>query len=164
MKRLIVLRHGAAEPRAASGADADRALTPRGQGDAEAVGQSLALAGLIPDVALVSPALRTRQTLQAMSPHLPDVQVRTVDGLFNAPAETLQEAAEAAEADTVLVVAHNPGVHTLALSLAKACAAIGVDDRAFLAQGFPTATAAAFEFAGGRTACLGVFRPQGSPD
>ncbi len=161
MKRLIVLRHAAAERRATSGEDADRALTAAGHADAAAVGQALAATGLIADVALVSPALRTRQTLEAMALHLPDVRVRTVDGLYNAPAETLHEAAEAAEADTVLLVAHNPGVHALALSLVKACTVIGVEARAAITDGFPTATAAAFEFAGGRTACLGVFGPSG---
>ena len=162
MKRLIVLRHAKAERRAQSGEDADRALTPDGLSAAVAVGQALAAAGLIPDVALVSPALRTRQTFDAISPALPDVHLRTVEGLYNAPAATLQEAAEAADANTVLLVAHNPGVHALALSLVKACTMIGVEDRAFVAEGFPTATAAAFELADGRTACLGVFRPAGS--
>ena len=59
----------------------------------------------------------------------------------------------------MLVVAHNPSVQALAADLAERCAAIAVEDRARIEQGFPTATAAAFEFAGGRTACLGVFQP-----
>ena len=62
----------------------------------------------------------------------------------------------------MLLIVHNPGVHALALSLAAECTMIAVGDRAALEQGFPTATAAAFEFLDGRTGCLGVFRPAGA--
>ena len=162
MKRLILLRHAKTERRASSGDDFDRALTEEGRRAAAAAGQALARAGLIPDVALVSSAVRARQTFDAMAPSLPDVRLQVVRELYDAPADTLRLNAEAVEADTVLVIAHNPGVGVLAQALAEASTAIGVDDRAYLQQGFPTATAAAFEFADGRTACLGVFRPQGA--
>jgi phosphohistidine phosphatase SixA len=58
-----------------------------------------------------------------------------------------------------MLVAHNPGVHALALSLAKAANAVGVEDRQALEAGFPTGSAAAFEISDGRIGCLGVFRP-----
>ena len=161
MKRLILLRHAKTERRASSGDDFDRALTDEGRRAAAATGEALARAGLIPDVALVSSAVRARQTFEAMAPSLPDVRLQAVRDLYDAPADTLRLSAERVEADTVLVVAHNPGVGALAQALADACTAIGLDDRAYLQQGFPTAAAVAFEFADGRTACLGVFRPQG---
>ncbi len=162
MKRLILLRHAKTERRATSGEDRDRALTDEGRRAAASVGRALAAAGLIPDVALVSPALRAQQTFEALQPALADVDLQTVSELYDAPAATLRSAADAVDADTVLVVAHNPGVHALALSLVEACVAVGVDDRVRVEDGFPTATAAAFEFAGGRTACLGVFAAPGS--
>ena len=161
MRRLILLRHAKAERRAASGDDRDRALTPAGRSDAAAVGHALAAAGLVPDLALVSPAARTRETFEAMAASLPDVHLHPDPALYDASAAALRDAAEQASADTVLVVAHNPGVGVLAASLVQACTVVGVEDRAFIEQGFPPATAAAFEFADGRTACLGVFRPQG---
>ena len=159
MKRLILLRHAKTERRAASGEDIDRALTDEGRRAAASVGQALAAAGLIPDLALVSPAVRARQTYDALAPALPDVRLQTAPELYEAPAQVLRAAAERAQADTVLVVAHNPGVGALALALVQACVAVGVEERSALEQGFPTATAAAFEFVHGRTACLGVFRP-----
>ena len=162
MKRLILLRHAKAERRAESGEDFDRALTADGRVAAAQTGRALALAGLIPDVALVSAALRTRQTFEALAELMPDVHLQTRRDLYNATREQLHEAVMAADADCVLVVAHNPGVQALAASLAQRCAAIAVDDRALVEQDFPTATAAAFEFAGGRTACLGVFRSAGA--
>ncbi|WP_174301029.1 histidine phosphatase family protein [Caulobacter sp. S45] len=159
MKRLILLRHAKAERRSASGADIDRALTEEGRGAAASVGHALAAAGLIPDLALISPTLRTRQTFEALGVNLPDVTLQITPALYDAPAAVLRGAAESAEGDTILVVAHNPGVGALALALVQACIAAGVEERSALEQGFPTATAAAFEFVHGRTACLGVFRP-----
>ena len=161
MKRLILLRHAKTERRAASGEDRDRALTDDGRRAAATVGHALAAAGLIPDLALVSPAVRAQQTFEALRSSLPDVHARTAPELYEASADTLRAAAEQAGADTVLVVAHNPGVQVLALSLIEACVAVGVDDRARVEASFPTATAAAFEFVGGRIACLGVFPPAG---
>ena len=162
MKRLILLRHAKAERRAASGADRDRALTQEGRSDAVRIGHALAAAGLVPDVALVSTAVRTRETFDAVAPMLPDVRLEADARLYEASAETLRQAAEAAQADTVLVVAHNPGVGALAATLAQVCTMIDVEARAALEAGFPTATAAAFEFTDGRTGCLGVFGPKGS--
>ena len=107
----------------------------------------------------MSSAVRARQTFEAMAACLPDVRLHPTDALYEAAADTLRTQAETAGADTVLVIAHNPGVGVLAQTLAEACTAIAVEDRTFLQQGFPTATAAAFEFAQDRTAWLGVFKP-----
>jgi phosphohistidine phosphatase len=162
MKRLILLRHAKAERQAPSGEDFDRPLSPEGRRDAAAAGEALARAGLIPDLALVSAATRTRETFQAAAASLPDVRLEPRRDLYDAPAAALRHAAGEADGETVLVVAHNPGVGALARELAEACTAIGVEDRAFLLSGFPTATAAAFELGEGRIACLGVFRPDGA--
>ena len=86
--------------------------------------------------------------------------MQSLPDLYDAPAEALRGAAEGAQGDTVMVIAHNPGIGVLAQTLARSCIAVGVEERAAIEQGFPTATAAAFEFLHGRTACLGVFRPE----
>jgi phosphohistidine phosphatase len=159
MKRLILLRHAKAERCASSGEDFDRALTEAGRRAAAAAGEALARAGLIPDVALVSPAVRTRQTFEAAAPSLPDARPELRQELYEGSAASLRQAAQSCDGDTVLLVGHNPGIGALAAALAEACAVIPVDDQAFLREGFPTATAAAFEVTAERTACLGVFRP-----
>jgi phosphohistidine phosphatase len=162
MKRLILLRHAKTEPRAESGEDFDRALTDAGRRAAAAAGEALARAGLIAEVALVSAAVRTRQTFELVAPSLPDIRLEARRDLYEASSATLRQAAESADAGTVLLVGHNPGIGALARELGEACTAIGVEDRSYLAEGFPTAAAAAFEFAEGRIACLGVFRPEGA--
>jgi phosphohistidine phosphatase len=160
MKRLILVRHAKTERRSESGEDFDRALTPEGRSAATRLAEMLAGAGLIPDRALVSPALRTRQTFDLLKPHLPDVHEESAPALYEASADGLRRAAEQAAGEAVMLVAHNPGVHALALALAGEAAAIGVDDRLALEAGFPTGSAAAFEFLDGRIGCLGVFRPE----
>ncbi len=159
MKRLILVRHAKTERRAQSGDDVDRVLTQTGRADASALGHVLAAAGLVPDLALVSTAARARETFASLAGELPDVRLDVRPELYEASAETLRTAAETSGAQTVMVVAHNPGVHALALSLIEASIAVGVEDRARVERGFPTATAAAFEFAHGQTACLGVLGP-----
>lgn len=159
MKRLILVRHAKTERRAASGEDFDRALTEDGRHDAAALGHALAAAGLIPDLALVSTAVRARETFEAMAVELPDVQRESREDLYEATSESLKAAAHGAQADTVMVVGHNPGLQALASALVQACVAAGVDDRTAIEAGFPTASAAAFEFGDDRIACLGVFRP-----
>jgi phosphohistidine phosphatase len=161
MRRLILLRHAKAERRAASGEDFDRALTGDGRHAAAAAGEALARAGLIPDVALVSPAVRTRQTFEAAASSLPDVRLELRRDLYEASAATLRQAAESCDGETVLLVGHNPGVAALAAELGEACTVISIEDQAVLREGFATATAAAFEITAERTACLGVFRPAG---
>ena len=147
MRRLILLRHAKAENEAASGEDADRALTPRGLADAARMGQVLADADLVPDLVLVSSGLRARQTWEAARPAFGSVSTEILPSLYLASAERITALVQAhgADADTVLVVAHNPGLQDLVLSLLHQGAA-GQAIMAKVQHGFPTACAAAFIF------------------
>ena len=77
MDRLILLRHGKAEARAASGEDFDRPLTPRGWRDARLIANAVAEAGFAPDRAVVSAAVRTRETWEAVAPTFPGAILET---------------------------------------------------------------------------------------
>ncbi|ADL00131.1 putative protein [Brevundimonas subvibrioides] len=162
MHRLILMRHAKTERAAASGLDRDRALTPRGLEDAILMGGILADKGLRPDLALVSPAVRTRQTWDAVQEALGDVEVRIEPRLYDASPETIRRLVEDAEeqAGCLLVMAHNPGVHTLAIDyLTESAASPSVMDR--MAGGFPTGAAAIFEVdVAGRCAYDGFLTPK----
>jgi phosphohistidine phosphatase len=165
MKRLILLRHAKAERSAPSGRDFDRPLSPRGLNDAARVGRLLAAAGLIPDVVLVSAATRTVQTWEQAAPALPDAKVQIRQDLYNASSERLHAAADAEhDAQTVMVIAHNPGVGALAYELAARAILAEAGLKRDLEQGFPTAAAAAFELGGDRIDCLGVLLPPDDDD
>ena len=145
MDRLILMRHGKAEQHAASGGDFERALAPRGQGDAALMARVLAKADLAPDLALVSSARRTRETWEAAVPAFPAARAEIRRDLYHAEAQDVLAAIqdEAPDSGTVMVVGHNPGLHELALRLAMG----GPADPALMAQlrgKFPTSTVAVF--------------------
>lgn len=146
MHRLILMRHAKTERSAESGLDRDRALTPRGLDDAALMGRVLKDKGLRPDLALVSSATRTRQTWDAVQEGLGDVEVRIEPRLYDASSDTIRRLIEDAEEQSgcLLVMAHNPAVHTLAVEyLTESAASPSVLDR--MAAGFPTGAAAVFE-------------------
>src|SRR5690554_6285626 len=65
-RRLVLLRHAKAE-QDVDGPDALRALTEVGRRQSAWVGQALLGAGLLPELALVSSAVRTRETWQGLA-------------------------------------------------------------------------------------------------
>ncbi len=144
MHQLLLLRHAKAAREAPGLPDRDRPLAPRGQRDAAALGQTMRRLGLTPDLVLVSPALRTRQTLAALEPWEDTPLVEPMDPLYLADAATL--AALLAEVPetvrSLLLIAHNPGLHELARRLAATSPGAPVEAR------FPTAALAEFALPG----------------
>jgi phosphohistidine phosphatase len=125
-------------------------LTERGRRDGALVAQALAEAGFAPDLALVSQAARADQTWLAAAPAFPEAKALILRALYNAEPEAILALVEAkgAASGTVMVVAHNPGLHQLSLMLAQRCEESL--DRTRLSAGFPTGAAAAFDLGAGR--------------
>src|SRR5690606_787937 len=122
-RHVLIARHAHAEWPDWRGRDFDRPLTPRGEEDAARAAAAIRAAGHRPELVLVSPALRTRQTagIMARGLGLADDALRLVDALYNAsPAVLESELRQAALGvdGLVMLVAHNPGVSYLARALA----------------------------------------------
>ncbi|MFM1958488.1 MAG: hypothetical protein RL588_5 [Pseudomonadota bacterium] len=160
MDRLILLRHGEAEAGSETGGDFGRRLTARGREASAAVASALADVGLIPDLALVSAAVRTRETWAAMSGLLPGCEVRFEEGLYLAEAPEMQrQVRSAGAAGVILLVGHNPGLQELAEALMVEASGPS-DTLSRIRSGFPTSAAVAFAFdANGRPAFDGFFQP-----
>jgi phosphohistidine phosphatase len=143
-RRLILMRHASAGP--GSGSDRLRHLTERGQAEARRVGERLRELALIPDRVLCSPATRCRETWEAASKAFDaPVAVDLEEPLYNAPAQSLLEAvASVDDVDTLLVLAHNPGISLLAFELGSGSEA----DASRVRAGFTPATTACFEVDG----------------
>jgi phosphohistidine phosphatase len=162
MERLILFRHGKAEPESESGEDFDRRLTPRGVRESAAMGETLADLGMNPDVVLASAAARTRDTWAAAAALFPKAQVRFEDDLYHADSGAVRIVAEQAGrgAGTVMVVGHNPGLQELTVRLLTE----GAAPSSLIAKAqrqFPTAAAAVFLIDGnGRPAFDGLFFPE----
>ena len=162
LDRLILLRHGEAERDSQTGEDFDRPLAARGRKESAATGEALAELGLVPDLALASGALRTRETWMAVAPAFPKARVKFDDNLYLAEADLVRRTAAAAGqgVEAVLVIGHNPGLQELALALLIEGAA-PQSAVARMRAGFPTGGAAVFLIdANGRPAYDGLFYPR----
>ncbi|MDR3509178.1 MAG: histidine phosphatase family protein [Caulobacteraceae bacterium] len=138
MRHLILLRHAKAESVSSSGRDFDRALTARGHRDAAIMGRALAQAGFTPQRVLASSARRAQETWEGAAPSFPGAQVESLRTLYLAPAEFLDQTAQAiADVGSLMIVGHNPGLHDFAIALA------GGEAEGLLAS-FPTAAAVVF--------------------
>src|SRR5690606_37247154 len=93
-----------------------RPLNARGEHDAPAMAARLAEAGGGPGRILSSTAVRARTTAAAFGAAL-GAEVELIDELYASSARTLWDTAAGAGASAVLLVAHNPGLTTLAEAL-----------------------------------------------
>jgi len=90
MLSLIVFRHGKSDWRSDFAHDRERPLAQRGIRAARTMGEFLAAAGQVPELALSSPAKRARDTLDlARRQGRWDCQVQVKDELYEADAEQL---------------------------------------------------------------------------
>jgi phosphohistidine phosphatase len=151
MRRLMLLRHAKTESDAPSGRDQDRRLDERGHRDAAAIGDWIGAHPPFPELALVSPAVRARQTWEfaweAMKDRVPPLQVAWSAELYSADAAQLLHSiriAAGADPGTLLLVGHNPGLHELALVLTGSGDA---EARQELARNMPTSGLAVLDFA-----------------
>lgn len=110
VRRLIVMRHGQAEPGRADSSDRQRQLTAEGRGDAAAVARLLAGRGWDPAVVLCSDAVRTKQTWEQLEVSFPEAEIRFVPQLYGASvAVVLDLLAEIPdETRNVMLIGHNP--------------------------------------------------------
>lgn len=118
MKRLTLMRHGDARWKDAGLTDLQRPLNRRGTAAAEAMGRRLLELELVPELVLVSPALRTQQTAEivARALSIPARCVLREDKLYLAAAGDLLQVAQHSgpRIAHLLLIAHNPGVSELA--------------------------------------------------
>ena len=140
MLKLILFRHAKAEPSDDDLDDFARVLAGQGRTDAPLVGAHLASKGHFPDMVVVSPAARTRETWSLIETCFPSASASFPPDLYLAPAMDLLSHAEQASADAVMVLAHNPGLHDLATLMARGDSKL---DRR-VREGFPTSAAAVF--------------------
>ncbi|TIV57765.1 MAG: histidine phosphatase family protein, partial [Mesorhizobium sp.] len=146
-RHLLILRHAKSSWDDPKLADFDRPLAPRGQKTAPLMGRELARRGWLPDLALVSPALRTRDSWRLVARELPKhVQAEFAEELYEAAAGAILARVRQAKATNLLVIGHNPGLQQFVLRLAGA----GSDESVFkkIEAKFPTAALARFTLDG----------------
>jgi phosphohistidine phosphatase len=155
MKQLLLLRHAKSSWDDPGLDDFDRPLAERGLEAAQSMGRELAAREWLPDLALVSSALRTRDTWRLVAAELPaHPQVAFAKALYDASAADILSKIRQTDPsrDSLLVVGHNPGLEDLARQLAgpgsEAKARKKLDEK------FPTTALARFVFEGDWSALI----------
>jgi phosphohistidine phosphatase len=147
VRRLLLFRH-AKTIRSEPGMD-DRAreLIERGRKDSAMIGAYMAADALVPDRVLISPAARTKETWKFTAKAFPSIPAAVIaEQLYDATPRAIIAIIRAAPAaaHTLLVIAHNPGLHELALML---IASGNVNARERLRENLPTAGLVIIDFA-----------------
>lgn len=116
MRQLILTRHAKSDWGDPTVADHDRPLNDRGRRDAPVMARRLAESGTAIERIISSTALRARTTAAAFGKAL-ELEVELDHELYLASGHTLLQKAAEAEAASVMLVAHNPGITDLAWNL-----------------------------------------------
>jgi phosphohistidine phosphatase len=120
MRHLLLLRHAQAQGAPPGAGDLDRTLTERGRLEAREAALCIARVPVLIDAILVSPSLRTRETASIVAAELNlSVPVDHEPTLYLGTPDALRRSLNGcrARAQTVLLVAHNPGISDLAHEL-----------------------------------------------
>ncbi|MEV7246300.1 SixA phosphatase family protein [Streptomyces sp. NPDC093248] len=147
-RRIVIFRHAKADWPQVS--DHERPLAERGRMDAAVAGRKLADTGYTFDLALCSTSVRTRETWK-LAVHELAHRPKTVyeERVYEAsPGELIAALNEVPDdAQNVILIGHNPGVHGLAEVLAGES---GGDARMRMERrGFPAAAFVVLTFDGG---------------
>jgi phosphohistidine phosphatase len=152
VKTLILMRHAKSDWSQSGSADFTRPLNKRGRRAAPVMGAYLREHGLAPSLALVSSAVRTRETWErmreALGPAARDHELRRE--LYLARPHTILDAINDVDRDVahLLVLGHNPGMGLCApLLAAPEQDEAGVAALAEIRTKFPTAAIAVLRFA-----------------
>jgi phosphohistidine phosphatase len=137
MKRLILLRH-AKSLRDEGMKDKDRPLNERGRGDAPRMGSYMHHKRYLPQLVLCSPAKRTVETWELLSPELDSTAEIQFPGVLYLATATIS---------VLAVIGHNPGLEECALTLMRS--PVNQEERkleAAMRDKFPTTALAVFDF------------------
>ena len=113
MKRLILMRHAEAGWHINMD-DHERPLSASGIRDAKKIGSWLKEKAYMPDEVISSTSVRTRETLSYLLLECPQIFERS---LYLADADQMKSTLQTLLSETVILLAHNPGITELAYDL-----------------------------------------------
>lgn len=119
-REIILLRHAHADGAMPGQDDMARVLSLRGEAEAEAAAAWLKQHALAPDRVVCSPAARARETCERVLATLGYADLRSDARVYEAtPATLLRVLDDHADANSILLVGHNPGLESLVALLTE---------------------------------------------
>jgi phosphohistidine phosphatase len=111
MKKLLLVRHAKAEKETVA-KDIDRPLKYPGIQDARFMADRIRENGIIPQIIITSPALRTKTTAEIFADALKLADPKTEKSIYEATQQTWLKAINrlSDQYDFVAIVGHNPGI------------------------------------------------------
>lgn len=150
MKTLYLLRHAKSSWGRPETPDHERPLNERGRKAGKAMGRHLRHLAAPPELVLASTARRVSETLAALKlEKLANISVMREKKLYLAPPDRLLSVLLSTSDDinNLLIIGHNPGIHTFALQLSgEVVDEAGYDARDRLKAKYPTAALAMIQF------------------
>ncbi len=124
MKTLLLMRHAKSSWEDDQLADHARPLNDRGRRDVPTIGERLSKRGIFPDMILSSSAMRAKTTASVIAPYLnlPASRVAVTDDLYMANSDIFLSIVQLTDdnVDTLMLVAHNPGITQFAATITDA--------------------------------------------
>ncbi|MDD9909944.1 MAG: histidine phosphatase family protein [Ahrensia sp.] len=114
MKRLFILRHAKSSWAQPGLQDIDRPLNGRGNKQIAALASWFSGRAHKPELALCSPARRTRETWGGIEHALTDTRMEVCDALYDSDPDTYLDALRPREVNSIMLVGHNPTCDELA--------------------------------------------------
>lgn len=115
-KTLILMRHAKSDWNDPLLDDHERPLNGRGRVSAKALGDWLRIKSILPDQALISSAVRTRETFARLGVTCDAI---FTDALYHASEARMLTELKGASGETVLMLGHNPGIAGFAHDLVQ---------------------------------------------
>ncbi|MXU66418.1 SixA phosphatase family protein [Oceanomicrobium pacificus] len=146
MKQLVLMRHAKSSWSDPDEADLDRPLNDRGKAASERMGKWLRKREFSPDIVLVSPAKRTRDTWKRVARKLgSEVKAKTEQDIYSASPKALLKLIkdQPDSAGSILLVGHQPTLSSLTRKLSGG--KVKSSNKAAFSV-FPTAACAVLEF------------------
>lgn len=146
MRTLSLMRHGKSSWDFANLCDFERPLNKRGEESVPLIARYLEKKNMTPDLILCSAARRTRQTLKYLRETIKlECEIQFLEELYLISQKGLLHIIKALPKNkqNVLIIGHNPTLHTLSLDLIKTA---NPKDLRALSEKFPTAGLSVFHF------------------
>ncbi|MCF6291887.1 MAG: histidine phosphatase family protein [Robiginitomaculum sp.] len=164
MKTLLLIRHAKAASYGLVPGDHGRPLSDKGERQTQVLAQQMLVAKVIPDLMLVSSAMRTMQTCEGLLNVFGEIPIKSEEQLYLASAEKIEKQIWLAGEgiNTLAIIGHNPGIAMATWNFLQAGTGHQQQAKTILQSAFKTGFAAQFDMSTNKPKLVHLFDPRDS--